>query len=55
MIRKYFRVTSQQDLPDTQDADYHPLQNVKSGMEHLRDKSQELRNLGSARALDKQV
>ena len=33
MIRKHFRVTNQQDLPNRQEADYHHFQNVKSGME----------------------
>ena len=35
MIKKHFQVTIQKDLPNRKDADYHPMQNVKSGNEVL--------------------
>ena len=52
LVRKHFRVTDPEQLPDQQDADYHPLQNVKEGMEYLRDKTQQLWKLGSCIVID---
>ena len=52
LVRKHFRVTDPGQLPDRQDADYHPLQNVKEGMGYLGNKTQQLWKLGSCIAID---
>ena len=52
MLRKHFRLTDPEQLPDRQDNDHHILQNVKEGMEYLRNKTQQLWKLGSCIAID---
>ena len=52
LVRKHFRVTDSEQLPNCQDADYHPLQNVKEGIKYLRTKTQQLWKLGSCIAIN---
>ena len=41
-IRKHFSVVDQRGLPDTDDPNYDPLQNILQGLLYLKDKSREL-------------
>ena len=42
LILKHYRIVKQSILPHKTSAQYHPLQNIRSGVEYLRKKSNEL-------------
>ena len=42
LLKKHFRVTKLSELPDKSSLEYHPLQNILKGTEHLRQKSNAL-------------
>ena len=51
-LKKHFRVSITDELPDRDSEDYHPLQNVLWALDFWREKAQENWILGKAFALD---
>ena len=52
LLKKHFRVTKLSELPDKSSLEYHPLQNILKGTEHLRQKSNALWTSGEKMCID---